>query len=81
MKKSAKNDSLPKGRIKMTNEKRASLRKKYVTPPFNSSLKISIPVSILELAKSLAKQRGVKYQSIMREALADFLIEAGKYKK
>jgi len=61
--------------------RRTALIKKYTSPPFNASIRISLPEKFFEMAKGIAIRRGVSYQSVMREALADFVVKADQDKK
>jgi predicted DNA binding CopG/RHH family protein len=51
-------------------------RVRFVLAPKNSTVTLRIPSSLLELAKKVAKKKGIKYHRMMRDAIVDYVVKA-----
>lgn len=50
---------------------------RFIFVPKDKTLTLRMPAVMVESAKKLAKRKGVKYQALMREAIADYLVKEG----
>jgi predicted DNA binding CopG/RHH family protein len=56
----------------------AQFKKTLLTyAPKDSTVTLRVPQALVDKAKAVAKKKGVKYQRLMRDALADFLVREG----
>jgi predicted DNA binding CopG/RHH family protein len=46
--------------------------------PKDVMISLRLPQGLLDDAKKLAKRKGMKYQALVREALADYVVREGK---
>lgn len=57
---------------------KASWRKvHFVLEPKDSTVTLRLPASLVSSAKKVAKRKGLKYQTMLREAIADFVVKEG----
>ena len=49
---------------------------RFIMSPKDTTITIRVPQSLVDTAKKVAKKKGVKYHSMMRDALADYLAKA-----
>lgn len=56
----------------------AKLRKVHFTfSPKDTTVTLRLPATLVDSAKKVAKRKGVKYQAMLREAIADFVVREG----
>jgi predicted DNA binding CopG/RHH family protein len=53
-------------------------RLKLTFAPKNTMISLRLPQDLIDDAKALAKRKHVKYQALMREAIADFIVREGE---
>lgn len=53
-------------------------RLKFVFAPKDTTVTIRMPEAMVESAKKVAKRKGVKYQALLRDAIAGFLVKEGE---
>jgi len=51
-------------------------RIRFVFAPKDTTVTIRIPKTFVELAKQVAKKKGVKYHKMMRDAIVDYVVKA-----
>jgi predicted DNA binding CopG/RHH family protein len=51
---------------------------RFIFAPKDTTVTLRLPASLVNGAKKVAKRKGVKYQAMMREAIADFLVKEGE---
>jgi predicted DNA binding CopG/RHH family protein len=51
-------------------------RVRFVFAPKDSTVTIRIPRTVVDLAKQVAKKKGIKYHKMMRDAIVDYVVKA-----
>lgn len=49
----------------------------FTFAPKDTTVTLRLPATLVDSAKKVAKRKGVKYQSMLREAIADFVVREG----
>lgn len=49
---------------------------RFTFAPKDTTVTLRIPASLIDLAKKVAKKKGIKYHRMMRDAIVDYVVKA-----